>query len=76
MLDLSNDTDAIAYDGDTKLGANVTSTATVYLNGETVTGCTFEWEASNCTISGGNTQTVTVSAIANDHSEGTATCKV
>lgn len=42
MLDLSNDTDAIAYDGNAKLGADVTSTATVYLNGEAVPNCTFK----------------------------------
>ena len=76
MLDLTNDSGAIAYDGDTMLGNSVSSTAVVYLNGAAVSGCAFAWAASNCAISGANTATVTVSAIDDGESEGTATCKV
>lgn len=76
VLDLTNDSGAIAYDGNTMLGNSVSSTATVYLNGATVSGCTFAWTAANCTISGANTATVTVSAIDDGESEGTATCRV
>ena len=77
ILDLTNDSDAIAYDGNTILGNSVSSTAVVYLNGSTISGCTFAWTATNCTISGAtDSSTVTVSAIDDDKSEGTATCKV
>lgn len=76
VLDLTNDNDAIAYDGNTILGNSVSSTAAVYLNGAAVNGCTFAWTATNCTISGANTATVTVSAIDDGESEGTVTCKV
>ena len=76
VLDLTNDSDVIAYNGNTKLGDSVSSTAVVYLNGSVVNGCNFAWTATNCTISGDHTATVTVSAIANDKSEGTATCTV
>lgn len=76
MLDLTNDSGAIAYDGNTMLGNSVSSTAVVYLNGAAVNGCTFAWTATNCTISGANTATVTVSAIDDGESEGTATCRV
>lgn len=73
---MTNDNDAIAYDGNTILGNSVSSTAAVYLNGAAVNGCTFAWTATNCTISGANTATVTVSAIDDGESEGTATCSV
>lgn len=76
VLDLTNDSGAIAYDGNTMLGNSVSSTAVVYLNGAMVSGCTFAWTATNCTISGANTATVTVSAIDDGESEGTATCRV
>lgn len=73
---MTNDNDAIAYDGNTILGNSVSSTAAVYLNGAAVSGCTFTWTATNCTISGANTATVAVSAINDGESEGTATCRV
>ena len=74
---MTNDNDAIAYDGNTILGNSVSSTAVVYLNGSVISGCTFAWTATNCTISGAtDSNTVTVSAIDENKSEGTATCKV
>lgn len=77
ILDLTNDSDAIAYDDNTILGNSVSSTAVVYLNGSVISGCTFAWTATNCTISGAtDSATVTVSAIDDNKSEGTATCRV
>ena len=77
VLDLTNDSDAIAYDDNTILGNSVSSTAIVYLNGSVISGCTFAWTATNCTISGAaDSATVTVSAIDDNKSEGTATCRV
>lgn len=77
VLDLTNDSDAIAYDDNTILGNSVSSTAVVYLNGSVISGCTFAWTATNCTISGAtDSATVTVSAIDDNKSEGTATCRV
>lgn len=73
---MTNDSGAIAYDGNTMLGNSVSSTAAVYLNGAAVSGCAFAWTAANCTISGANTATVTVVAIDDGESEGTATCRV
>jgi len=78
VLDLSNDSASIAYDGNTKLGSDVSSTATVYLNGETVTATNYKWELSGCT-SNGSTNNVTTASITIDGltaDNATATCKV
>jgi hypothetical protein len=66
VLDLSNDSDAIAYLNNDKINPadTVSSTATVYLNGQAVNSATITWTAveNKCTISqSGNT--VTVSAL-------------
>lgn len=46
-LDLSNDSAAITYEGVTKTSDNVSSTATLYLNGEAISA-EFLWHLENC----------------------------
>lgn len=64
VLDLTNDSATIAYNGADKLGDNVSSTATVWLAGEEVTGAVgnpiaYKWMLSGCVATGQETETIT-----------------
>ena len=50
FLDLSKEVAAIAYDGNNKLGDNVSSTASLYLNGEAIEAEVL-WLYTNCIVS-------------------------
>lgn len=78
VVDLDNDTGAIAYDatGQTKITASdtVSSTASVYLNGTDISSsCTITWVGNGCTITQSGA-TVTVSALSTN--KATASCTV
>lgn len=58
VLDLSNDNASIAYEGTTKLGSSVSSTAGVYLNGGLINGqMEMLWLTFGCTATLGTGQT-------------------
>lgn len=58
VLDLSNDNAAIAYEGTTKLGSSVSSTAGVYLNGGLINSqMEMLWLTFGCTAALGTSQT-------------------
>ena len=71
ILDLTSDNASIAYDGNTKLGNDVSSTAQVYL-GTNVAAATYSWTLVGCTGTGDTTATITVNSLTADNA--TATC--
>ena len=80
IIDLSQDGATLPYDGNSKIGTgNVSSTAEVWLNGQTLSSSSYTvaWAAvsSSCTISQ-NSNTVTVSAIANNVNTAIARCTI
>jgi hypothetical protein len=82
VLDLSNDTASLVYSADNiKLGdETISSTATLYLNGEEVENVSYAWLLDNCTTSAtqtdNNTHLLTNTIDINDITapSGTATC--
>lgn len=66
-LDLSNDTDVILYsaDGSEVLGAPVSSTAGLYLNGELLPASevSYSWTCNNCVSGATNNATIEISSL-------------
>lgn len=80
ILDLTNDSAAISYFGDDKIGNNtVESTATLYLNGSAFSGTvSYAWTLTHCKTSTNATtasgQTVTIATIDNGYENAYAEC--
>jgi hypothetical protein len=83
VIDLSNDTATILYSasGTTLLGDPVSSTATLYLNGDPLpaTSVKYSWAVTDCGVKTGTTtsgQTITIATLSANTAKATCTAKV
>lgn len=83
VIDLSNDTATILYSasGTTLLGDPVSSTATLYLNGDPLplADVTYSWTLTDCGVKTGTTtsgQTITIATLSANTAKATCTAKV
>lgn len=84
VLDLTNDSDSLTYNAENNKievpgqTASVTSTAALYLNGDEVSGATYNWTVEGCSTTdytvSSNNKTITINAIAEDSLNVKATC--